>query len=441
MARKYSNPSPAEWVRLHARPLQGGIVDFDAVVRLAGDAHIVLLGGSTHGTAEFYSARAAITRRLVKEHGYSIVAIEGDWPAALQVNRYIQGGAGNASEALGGFRRFPAWLWRNNVILDLVDFLRRFNDPIPLSGSRVGIYGLDLFNLPGAITEAVGQLKHMKFKSARHALGHFACLGTLADDSREAAFGVHFTPTQCENEVLEAVREIQRKAFDAARRGQGESQFEAEIAALAVAHSEQYYRRLLEGDGGLWNLRDRHMAQVLGRLLAAHGPGAKAVVWAHNSHVGDMAATTEGAEGKINLCRILREKYGEEVVSVGFGTYEGTVTAAPDWDAEPEFMVLPPAAPGSLEAIFHDSGLSRCLLNLRALVVAEVPSDSFVYKRLPERVAGVVLNPARPDIQQYVSGKVAQKYDAYFFYDKTLAVAPLDAGPIPAGMEAYPTGE
>lgn len=433
--------SSAEWIRRHAKPLRGGLEDYDEVLRLARDAHIVLLGGSTHGTAEFYGARAAITRRLVKEHGYSIVAIEGDWPAASQVNRYIQGGAGSTSEALAGFCRFPAWLWRNNVMLDLVDFLRRFNLPIPPGSSRVGFYGLDLFNLPAAISEAVSQLKELKFNAARHAMGHFACLGPPGDDSREAAFGVHFTPTQCENEVVDALREIQRKAFDAVLEGHGESQFEAEMAALSAAHSEQYYRRILEGDGGLWNLRDRHMAQVLDRLLSAHAPGAKAVVWAHNSHVADMAATADGEAGKVNLGRILREKYGEQVVSVGFGTYEGTVTAAPEWDAAPEFMVLPPAEPGSLEAIFHDSGLSRCFLSMRALTLAEVPADSFVFEQLPERVVGTIMNPVRPEIRQYVSGKLAQKYDVYYFYDKTLAVAPLDAAPVPAGLETYPTGE
>ncbi len=435
------NRDPAAWIQGHATPLQGGTKDHDAILRLARDAHIVLLGGCTHGTAEFYAARAAITRRLVTEHGYSIVGIEGDWPAALAVNRYIQGGAGDAVGALKGYRRFPSWLWRNNVVLDLVDFLRRFNEPIPPGTSRVGLYGLDLFNLPAAISEAVRLLQDSKFRRARHALGHFACIGAPAEDSRAAALGVHLTPARCKDDVLEALREIQRKAFDAVQEGHGQPQFEAEMAALSAAHTEQYYRRLLEGDGRLWNLRDRHMVQVLDRLLAAHGPGARAVVWAHNSHVGDMAATAEGDAGKINLCRILREKYGEEVISVGFGTYAGTVTAAPDWDAAPEFMVLPPAARGSLEAAFHDSGLSRCLLNLRALTVAEVPPDSFVFERLPERVAGVVMNPAHPDIQHYSAGKLAQKYDAYYFYDKTLAVAPLDAGPVPAGMEAYPTGE
>lgn len=434
--------SSPKWIRRHAKPLRGGLVDHDDVLRLAGDAHVVLLGGSTHGTAEFYGARAAITRRLVTEHGYSILAIESDWPAALQVNRHIQqGGPGDASEALESFRRFPAWLWRNNVMLELVDFLRRFNEPIPPGPSRVGFYGLDLFNLPGAITEAVSQLKGRKFRAARHAMGHFACLGPPGDDSREAAFGVHFTPTVCEREVVEALREIRRRAFDEGRKGRVESQFEAEMAALSAANSEHYYRRLLQGDGGLWNLRDRHMAQVLDRLLSARGPGAKAVVWAHNSHVGDIAATAEGAEGKVNLGRILREKYGEQVVSVGLGTFEGTVTAAPDWDAAPEFMVLPPAEPGSLEAIFHDSGMSRCCLDIRGLAVSDVPADSFVFEMLPERVVGAVMNTARPDIRRYVAGKLAQKYDAYYFYDKTLAVLPLDAAPVPAGLETYPTGE
>ncbi len=241
--------------------------------------------------------------------------------------------------------------------------------------------------------------------------------------------------------MVHALREIQRKAFEFVRKGQGEPHFEAEMAALSATHSEQYYRRLLEGDGGIWNLRDRHMAQILDRFLSAHGPGARAVVWAHNSHVGDMAATTEGTEGKVNLGRIMREKYGEEVVSVGLGTYEGTVTAAPDSDAPPEFMVLPPASPGGLEALFHDSGLSSCVLGIRGLTPAEVPADSFLYEPLPERVVGTVVYPARREVRGYVGGKLAQKYDVYSFYDKTLAVAPLDAAPVPAGLEAFPTGE
>lgn len=440
MARGTTIQRIDDWIKAHAHPLRGGSQDYDALLGLTRDAHIVLLGASTHGTAEFYTARAAITRRLVKERGFSIVATEADWAAASLVNAYVQGGTGTPLDSLAGFRRFPAWLWRNNLMLDFIEWFRRFNDQIPGGVPRAGFYGLDLFDLPGSITAAIRHLEQARPDLARDFRGHLACLGPAALDSRELAQGIRLKSLECEGEMSKALEDIRLESPDLAREGAGAEELQAEMAALAALHGEEYYRRLLGAEGGLWNLRDRHMAQVLDRLLAWHGPGAKAVVWAHNSHVGDMRATAGGPEGMVNLCQILREKYGEQVVAVGFGAYDGTVTAAPYWDAAPEFTRLPPISPFNIEETFHRSGVGRFYLCLRALTPDPV-SRRFLFTPKPERVVGVVMDPASLAARGAVRGELANRYDAYFFYDKTLAVEPLDASPVPAGLDTYPSGE
>lgn len=440
MTSEKENHEVRSWLRAHAHPLRGGLQDHDALLGMVRDAHIVLLGASTHGTAEFYAARAAITRRLIKERGFSILAIEGDWSAAARVNAYVQGGPGTALEALAGFRHFPAWLWRNNLILDLVDWLRRFNAEIPEGIPKPSFYGLDLFDLPGSVSEAILRLEVARPDLAEDFRDHLSCLGPVKSDSRELALGIRLESLECEGELEKALRDIQMEAPDLAREGLAETALQAEMAALAALHGEEYYRRLLGAEGGLWNLRDRHMVQVLERLLSFHGPGAKAVVWAHNSHVGDMRATAGGPEGMVNLCQILREKFGNQVVAVGMSTYEGTVTAAPYWDADPEFMPLPPVPPGSIEEVFHRSGIGRFYLCLRALAPDHV-SRRFLFVPKPERVVGVVMEPESLAARGCVRSELARRYDAYYFYDKTLAIEPLDASPVPAGLDTYPSGE
>ena len=401
-------------------------------------ARFVLLGEATHGTHEFYELRASLTRRLIAERGFRAVAVEADWPAAARVNAYVRGtGADeNAIAALGDFQRFPRWMWRNEVIVELVDWMRRHSE-------GAGFYGLDLYSLRESMMAVVDYLDRVDPEAAERARSRYSCFDHYDEQAygRATAYG---DKEPCEDEVIAQLRELRVRAAELASRDGStarDAQFFAEQNAQLAADAERYYRAMFRGRASTWNLRDTHMADTLDRL-DAHVEGAGIVVWAHNSHVGDARATSMGLQrGELNLGQLARERHGDAVCIVGFTTHAGTVTAARDWDSPAERRVIRPSMPGSIERLLHDSGIERGMLDLR--------DGQLLDEELWQRMIGVVYRPETERFSHHLEARAAQQFDLLVHVDATRALLPLerwsaDEAPAPRAVRrlvAAPRGE
>jgi erythromycin esterase-like protein len=412
---------------------------------LIGDSRLVLLGEASHGTHEFYYERARITRRLIEEKDFVAVAVEADWPDAYRVNRWVRcvGTDRGALEALGDFHRFPRWMWRNRDVLSFVHWLRRHNEPQPPE-HRVGFYGLDLYSLFSSIGAVIGFLEQVDPEAARRARYRYSCFDHFGEDSQAYGYAAEFgLSSSCEDQAVQQLLELRRQVGD--RRWEGEipdELFHAEQNARLVKNAEQYYRSMFRGRVSSWNLRDRHMAETLDALIGHFerklGRG-KIVVWEHNSHIGDARATEMGDAGEWNVGQLSRERYGDDAVLVGFSTYAGTVTAAPDWDAPAERRPVIPALSGSWEALFHGLGIPDFYLRLRDRRSLSEVVDQI---RL-ERAIGVVYRPETERVSHYFEASLADQFDAVIHLDETTAVEPLDRSPGWDPVEppdTYPTG-
>ena len=435
-------------VRGAARPLAGTGHDYDPLLKLVGTARFCLLGEATHGTDEFYAERAEITKRLITEKGFAAVAVEADWPDAFRVNRYVRGLSDDkdANEALGGFRRFPTWMWRNTVVRDFVEWLREYNDSRAVSATKVGFYGLDLYSLYTSIEAVLGYLDRVDPEAAKRARYRYSCFEHFGENTQAYGYATTFGMTEpCEREVVTQLVELRRRAADyASRDGRiaRDEFFTAFQNARLVKNAEEYYRVMFRGRVESWNLRDRHMAETLDALVAhlnAQGQEARVAVWEHNSHLGDARATYMADYGELNVGQLVRQRYGREAVLVGFTTYTGTVTAASDWDEPSERKRVRPALAGSYEALFHEVGVPKFLLTLRdggqAASVLRGP-------RL-ERAIGVIYLPQTERQSHYFDARLPEQFDAVIHLDETRALEPLErhalweTGEPP---ETFPTG-
>lgn len=444
--------TPAEVVERCAVDAPAGVPPAEALEEIIGDARVVLIGESSHGTAEFYRARAEITKWLIEEKGFCAVAAEADWPDAYRVNRYVRGLGHDASpeEALRGFERFPAWMWRNTVVRDFVDWLHAHNSRQRGEGRRqTGFYGLDLYSLHRSMREVIDYLDTMDPVAAARARQRYACFDhTSADDGQTygyaAAFGAGLS---CEREAIEQLVELQRNAVEYARRDgllAEDELFYAQQNAQTVRNAEGYYRAMFGARVTSWNLRDRHMAQTLDALLAhldrhQDAPPARIVVWAHNSHVGDARATEVGADGQLTLGQLAREHHGSAVRLIGFTTYTGTVTAASRWGGIAERKIVRPALNGSVEELFHEVERSEFLISPMLSRAAAEPLDVV---RLG-RAIGVIYLPDTERQSHYYHVRPGEQFDALIHLDRTTALEPLEAGSVwSAGetSETYPTG-
>lgn len=425
-------------IRTLARPLKS-TADLDPLLERTGTARVVLLGEASHGTHEFYTWRAAITKRLIEEKQFSFVAVEGDWPDCYRVNRYVKGYPGAAAdpdEALETFRRWPTWMWGNEDIRDLIGWLRDHNAGRP-DWERVGFYGLDVYSLWDSLREVMGYVrKHdgAAFDATRRAL---KCFEPYGEDAQEYARATVLVPHTCRDEVVTLLRRL-REAGPGADGDGRDGYFVAEQNALVVENAEAYYRAMVQSDTSSWNVRDRHMAETLDRLLAHHGPRAKAVVWEHNTHIGDARFTDMAAGGEVNLGQLAREKYGEQdVVLVGFGTHRGRVTAGRGWGDPWEEMPVPPGREGSWEDALHQVGPDAKML------IFPRPAPRELTGWRGHRAIGVVYRPQFEQYGNYVPTVLPERYDAFLFINETTALRPL----FPAGTEmpeeepeTYPTG-
>ncbi|BBZ49070.1 erythromycin esterase family protein [Mycobacterium heidelbergense] len=444
--------TPAEVVGSVAIDAPQGIPPRTTLEALIGDARIVLIGESSHGTHEFYEARAAITKWLIEEKGFCAVAAEADWPDAYRVNRYVRGlGDDNdADEALSGFERFPAWIWRNTVVRDFAEWLRAHNRLHESSDQRqAGFYGLDLYSLHRSMHEVITYLDRVDPAAAARARERYACFDhASADDGQAYGFSAAFgAGPSCENEVVEQLVEIRRKGLAYARRDgllSEDEAFYAQQNAQTVRNAEVYYRAMFSGRVTSWNLRDKHMAQTLEALLnhldRHHDvPTARIVVWAHNSHVGDARATEVWADGQLTLGQLVRQRYGEKCRLIGFSTYAGTVTAASEWGGAAERKAVRPALNGSIEELLHETG--RDAFCVSALLSPEA-AEPLGTVRLG-RAIGVIYRPETERQSHYFHVRAADQFDAMIHIDTTRALEPLEptslwiAGETP---ETYPSG-
>ncbi|HYE85528.1 MAG TPA: erythromycin esterase family protein [Vicinamibacterales bacterium] len=431
--------------RAAAKPFEASRSDHEALLQQIRSASIILLGEASHGTQDFYHLRASITKYLIEHHGLTAVAVEADWPDAYRVNRFVRGEGPDedANTALSGFERFPAWMWRNTEVLSFVRWLREWNDGHPRS--KVGFYGLDLYSLSTSIHAVIAYLDKVDPEAARRARDRYACFDHFAGDTQAYGYAASAGLTEsCEDAVVKQLGEISTRASEYRRTGDPQSEdefFFAEQNARLARNAEEYYRAMFRGRHSSWNIRDTHMADTLDALTTylstRNGVRARVAVWAHNSHLGDARATEMGERGELNLGQLMKQRHGDSVRSIGFTTFDGTVTAASDWDADAERKLVRPALAGSIEALLHDVGLPQFILHLRDERLAGFATP------LLERAIGVIYRPHTERQSHYFHARVSEQFDALIHVDRSTALVPLEPSPhwyheeVP---ETYPSG-
>jgi protein-L-isoaspartate(D-aspartate) O-methyltransferase len=409
-------------------------IDLDRFVARVGDARVVLLGEATHGTSQFYELRDRMTRALVHDKGFSVVAVEADWTDAARIDAYVRDRAAPPA-AWQAFARFPTWMWRNQETKQLVDWLRGYNERREPQ-RRVRFAGLDLYGLHQSIAEVLSYLDAVDADTARVARERYACLTPWQSDP--AAYGLAALSDRyrsCERDVVAALGDLLKRRMAWARRDD-ERFFDAERNARVVAQAERYYRTMYYGAAESWNLRDDHMFETLCALLAHAGEGAKAVVWAHNSHVGDARATEMRARGERNVGELCRRRFGASAYAVGFGTHSGTVASASAWDGPLEIKDVRPSHPRSYEFAAHASEVPRFLLPLRR---SPGLRDALAEPRL-ERAIGVIYRPENELASHYLEADLTRQFDEWAWFDKTRAIRSLDAKQLAGVPETYPFG-
>jgi len=423
-------------LRSHAEPLPApDAPDFADPFERFADARIVLLGEATHGTHEFYAARAAITRRLIEKHGFNIVAVEGDWPDIARIDDYVRH---NAPRPRAGepFVRFPTWMWRNQEVQAFADWLHRHNAAQP-EDRRASMRGLDVYSLKESMHAVVAYLDEHAPDEAREAKRRYGCLTPWQDEPQ--LYGHAVTRgglAKCEDIMVAQLDDLLQHRIELIAQD-GDQYFDAEQNARIVRAAERYYRAMYRGAVESWNLRDRHMFDTLQSLMA-HTKEARAVVWAHNSHVGNADATAMGWQGEFNIGELVRKSYGEQAVLIGFGTDRGTVAAASDWGAEMRVMQVRPARDDSWEGAFRGTGVARSLTDWRGGARAELKEA--LGQSLLERAIGVVYRPQSELASHYFEAVLADQFDAYVWFEESRAVTPLGPERPHGAPETWPFG-
>ncbi|HEY0714139.1 MAG TPA: protein-L-isoaspartate(D-aspartate) O-methyltransferase [Polyangia bacterium] len=433
--------SVARLVRENAEPIRSFDDDsVDAIVDRVGDARVVLLGEATHGTSEFYRMRARITKALIERRGFNFVAVEADWPDAARVDDYVLGGGPRGQVAFTPFSRFPVWMWRNREVHAFLEWLRARNHEQTELADRVGFHGLDLYSMFTSMALVVDYLDRVDPQAARVARERYSALTPWQKDPAAYGRAVLVGRYQSlEREVVAMLADLLSQRADYVRKD-GLRFFDAAQNARLVASAEGYYRAMFYADPASWNLRDAHMFETLQALFRFYGRNARGIVWEHNSHVGDAAATEMSARGELNVGQLCRDTYGEAAYLVGFGTDHGTVAAAANWGAPMQRMQVRPAHPDSYERIFHQAGIPAFALPLRNPRRLEV-RDELMAPRL-ERAIGVVYRPESERASHYFHATLPHQFDEFIWFDETQAVDPLPS-PQPASAdlpETYPFG-
>jgi erythromycin esterase-like protein len=417
-------------IRKHAQPLDRGRDVYNDLLNEIGTASLALIGEASHGTHEFYEERAEITRRLIVDRGFNAVAVEADWPDAYRVNRYVRGIGDDrdAVSALGGFRRFPTWMWRNTVVVDFVEWLKGHNRSLP-ENRKVGFYGLDLYSLFSSIEAVLHYLDKVDPEAARRARDRYACFEHFNEDSQAYGYAASFGMSRtCEDEVVATLIDLKRRAADYRNRDgflARDEFFFAEQNAHLIRNAEEYYRSMFARRVSSWNLRDTHMMETLNALmnfLVSESRTAKIAVWAHNSHLGDARATDMGRRGEINLGQLVREKHGDDAWLIGMSTYTGSVTASSDWGDDAERKRVRPALNNSYEQLLHRTDIPEFLLTLRG----RDELRRVLAGPLLERAIGVIYRPDTERASHYFETRLPGQFDVLLHIDETRALEPLE---------------
>jgi len=443
MARRLRSGEPPAPDRLFvelkalARPLRGP-ADLDPLMERIGDARVVLLGEASHGTHEYYTWRAALSQRLIREKGFGFIAVEGDWPDCYRLNRFIKGyphTPSNAHDVLMKFHRWPTWMWANEEVEELAAWLRDYNQG-RRPEERAGFYGLDVYSLWDSLEEVMRFVRTRMPEALPTARQAVRCFEPYGEDEQEYARATMFVPTSCEEEVIQLLSELRARAPRADGDG-SDAAFVAEQNALVVKNAEAYYRAMVRANDESWNIRDRHMAETLDRLLVHHGPGSRGIVWEHNTHIGDARFTDMADDDMVNIGQLARQRYGEEnVVLVGFGSHRGSVIAGREWGATPQAMRVPPGREDSWEDVLHRVDPADKLL------IFDRQSGRELRERRGHRAIGVVYRPQYEHFGNYVPTVLPRRYDALLYLDRTEALHPLPVPVQPEGEvpETYPSG-
>ena len=400
-------------------------IDLDPLMERIGDARYVLLGEASHGTHEYYTWRAELSKRLIKEKGFSFIAVEGDWPDCYNINRWVKGYTdvgGTIVDVLHQFDRWPTWMWANWEIAALAEWLHSFNKSRPFN-SKAGFYGLDVYSLWESMELIVDYLEKEDPKAAEYARKAIDCFEPYGEAETYAS-ALSMLKPDCKDAVVRLLQEVRQKSpsYD----HDPEARLNAEMNALVAANGEKYYRTMASFAGSSWNVRDLHMVETLHSLMNFHGPGAKVIIWEHNTHIGDARATSMADRGLLNVGQLVREQHApEEVVLVGFGSYEGSVIAGRAWGAPMQEMEVPPATENSVEEILHSISPDNKLL----IFNEQSPAVEEQFRGwLGHRAIGVVYNP-EAERGNYVPTKLTSRYDAFLYIDRTKALHPLRMKP------------
>lgn len=419
----------------HIRPLENA-EDLDPLLERIGDSRYVLLGEATHGTHEYYTWRAEISKRLIEEKGFSFIAVEGDWPDCYKINRWIKDlpdSGSSITEVLQSFKRWPTWMWANWEVAAFARWLKNYNSGLA-SEEKIGFYGLDVYSLWESMEVIVNYLEKEDPDTAGLARRVADCFEPYRkNDSYATAYrGLN---QRCRNEVVQLLTEVRQNIEK--YKDEREAGLNTELNALVMKNAEKYYEAMASFDSSSWNVRDSHMVETLNVLMDYHDHHSKVIIWEHNTHIGDARATDMAAHGMHNVGQLVRQQHQDEgVVLVGFGSYEGSVTAGEFWGGEMQEMRLPKAIDGSLEKILHQfEGTNKLLIFNDNSPLKEIFSE-----KLGHRAVGVVYDP-HSERGNYVPSIISDRYDAFLFIDKTKALHPLHIKPdghlVP---ETYPFG-
>uniref|UniRef100_UPI0036F2A740 erythromycin esterase family protein n=1 Tax=Candidatus Laterigemmans baculatus TaxID=2770505 RepID=UPI0036F2A740 len=430
-------PSLPDLIREVAEPISSiESADLEPLLKRIGDARIVLIGEASHGTSEFYRIRAIITQSLIEQRSFDFVAVEADWPDAYRIHDFVTHRQRAEPHEWEAFSRFPTWMWRNEEVLDFIHWLREFNLSRPSREQRVGFYGLDLYSLFTSIHRVLEYLDDVDPQAAAIARTRYGCLTPWESDPAiygQAALSGRYR--SCEEEAVKMLRELSARQAEAAMRN-GEDLFDAQLNARLVADAEQYYRIMYYGANESWNHRDTHMYETLESLLQRYGPDSKAVVWEHNSHLGNAAATQFGKYGQINIGQLCREAYGSQVYAIGQGTDHGTVAAASEWEGAMQFKKVRPSHPDSYERLMHLAEIEAFFLPLSSSSHPQLTS-ALAARRL-ERAIGVIYRPESERLSHYFDASLPGQFDEWIWFDETSAVHPLTTEQLAEHESSHP---
>ncbi|MGB3783732.1 MAG: erythromycin esterase family protein, partial [Priestia megaterium] len=407
-----------EAIKKHSMPF-ADVDDLLPLINTASRAQYVLLGEASHGTSEFYEIRAAITKELIQHHDFSFIAVEGDWPSCFEVNRYIKGYTtqyANAEDVLRSFSRWPSWMWANQEINDLIEWLRDYNNNLPAHQPKVGFYGLDVYSLWESMEAIIEYLENNHAPDAKKAKKAFECFEPFHREAQMYGISSALYGKNCMVEILELLQTIQQKKDTYTH--EPEAALSMQVNALVASNAEAYYHTMITNDNESWNIRDRHMVEALKYIQAYYKDSAKGIVWEHNTHIGDARATDMKSSGMVNVGQLTREEYGQKhVYAVGFGTHHGTVIASDSWGNRHQELTVPPAIEGSWEDAIHRAGAFD-----QYLMFTE-ENRTFFHSTIGHRAIGVVYDPEIEQYGNYVPSRLSKRYDAFIYVEKTHALS------------------